>query len=141
MKLEQWRKLESFFAPFTNSDGSLAGGINPYEAPNDFRQLFEQHLRDRLDKLLETLPVISPLQTAVKAVAAPIWPDSPYPGLEAFTPEQAPIYFGRGREIDQLLKQFGDPKVRFVAVVGVSGSGKSSLVKAGLLPRLYRHYW
>lgn len=37
----------------------------------------------------------------------------------------APIYFGRGREIDQLLQQFADPKVRFVAVVGVSGSGKS----------------
>ena len=133
---EQWNKVKQFFSTFTNLDGTLAGGINPYEAPDDFRQLFEQHLRDRLDKLLETLPVISPLQTAVKPINAPIWPDSPYPGLEAFTPEQAPIYFGRGREIDQLLKQFGDPKVRFVAVVGVSGSGKSSLVKAGLLPRL-----
>jgi hypothetical protein len=56
--------------------------------------------------------------------------------LEAFTPEQAAIYFGRGLEVDQLLQQFTDPKVRFVAVVGVSGSGKSSLVKVGLLPRL-----
>jgi hypothetical protein len=35
-----------------------------------------------------------------------------------------------------LLQQFSNPKVRFVAVVGVSGSGKSSLVMAGLLPRL-----
>jgi hypothetical protein len=134
--VEQWNKLKKFFSTFTNPDGTLAGGINSYDAPDDFRQQFEQHLRDRLDNLLEILPAISPLQTAVKPVTTQIWPDSPYPGLEAFTPEQAPIYFGRGREIDQLLKHFADPKVRFVAVVGVSGSGKSSLVKAGLLPRL-----
>ncbi|MCP5082516.1 MAG: ATP-binding protein, partial [Alphaproteobacteria bacterium] len=64
------------------------------------------------------------------------WTASPYPGLAAFTPQQAPIFFGRGAEIDQLLQQFANPQVHFVAVVGVSGSGKSSLVKAGLLPRL-----
>jgi hypothetical protein len=134
---EQWNRVKQFFAAFTNPDGTLAGGINSYEAPDDFRQQFEQHLRDRLDKLLETLPATNASQTAEKSIATlPRWTDSPYPGLEAFTPEQAPIYFGRGREIDQLLQQFADPKVRFVAVVGVSGSGKSSLVKAGLLPRL-----
>ena len=134
--VEQWNKVKKFFAAFTNPDGSLAGGINLYEAPDGFRQKFEQHLRDRLDKLLESLPIIKASQTLEKPTAAPRWTGSPYPGLEAFTPEQAPIYFGRGREVDQLLQQFTDPKVRFVAVVGVSGSGKSSLVKAGLLPRL-----
>ncbi len=135
-KLDQWHRLEQFFAAFTNPDGSLAGGINHYETPDDFRQQFEHHLRDRLDKLLESLPPPAPSQTSAKPAAVPIWTGSPYPGLKAFMPEQAPIYFGRGREVDQLLQQFDDPKVRFVAVVGVSGSGKSSLVKAGLLPRL-----
>ncbi len=135
-KVEQWQKVQSFFATFTNPDGSLSGGYNRYDAPDDFRQQFEQHLRNRLDELLESLPAASASQTAKQAIAAPCWKASPYPGLEAFTPEQAPIYFGRGREIDQLLQQFADPKVRFVAVVGLSGSGKSSLVKAGLLPRL-----
>ncbi|MDD5320712.1 MAG: SUMF1/EgtB/PvdO family nonheme iron enzyme [Methylococcales bacterium] len=134
--VEQWDKVKKFFAAFTNPDGSLAGGINPYETPDDFRQQFEHHLRDRLDKLLETLPATNVSQTAVKNITVPRWAASPYSGLEAFTPEQAPIYFGRGREIDQMLQQFADPKVRFVAVVGVSGSGKSSLIKAGLLPRL-----
>ena len=134
--VEQWEKLKKFFAAFCNPDGSIKRGVNEYNSPDEFRQKFEQLLRDRLDKLLETLPVINPSQVAVKAVTTPIWPDSPYPGLEAFTPEQAPIYFGRGREIDQLIQQFADAKTRFVAVVGVSGSGKSSLVKAGLLPRL-----
>jgi hypothetical protein len=61
------------------------------------------------------------------ATTSPIWKDSLYPGLKAFTLQQAPIYFGRGPQIDQLLQQFSNPKVRFVAVVGVSGSGKSSL--------------
>jgi formylglycine-generating enzyme required for sulfatase activity len=93
-------------------------------------------LRDRLETLLSTLPPVIDLQRVEKSATNEIWQGTPYPGLEAFTPEQAPIYFGRGREVDQLLQQFADPKVRFVAVVGVSGSGKSSLVKAGLLPRL-----
>jgi hypothetical protein len=55
IKLDQWRKLESFFTTFTNPNGSFAGGFNPYETPDDFRKQFENHLRDRLDELLETL--------------------------------------------------------------------------------------
>jgi len=135
VKLEQWQKLQTFFEMFTNPDGSLAGGINYYDAPDDFREQFEHHLRDRLDKMLESLPPAAATEPG-KSTVPPKWTQSPYPGLEAFTPEQAPIFFGRGPEIDQLLKQFSEPLVRFVAVVGVSGSGKSSLVKAGLLPRL-----
>lgn len=136
MKHEQWDRLERFFRGFTNPDGSLVGGINDYAAPDDFRRKFEGHLRDRLDKLLETLPDLDIARAAKATTAAPRWTESPYPGLATFSPEQAPIFFGRGPEIDQLLRQFSDPEVRFVAVVGVSGSGKSSLVKAGVLPRL-----
>ncbi len=105
-KHDQWQKLEAFLASFTNPDGSLAGGINQYQAPDDFRQQFEQHLRDRLDKLLETLPVADAIQSSQEATPAPRWTVSPYPGLEAFTPEQAPIFFGRGPEVDQLLQPF-----------------------------------
>jgi hypothetical protein len=114
----------------------LRGGINYYDAPDDFRQQFEHHLRDRLETLLETLPAADAILPDPETAPSPRWTASPYPGLEAFTPEQAPIFFGRGPEIDQLLQQFASPQTQFVAVVGVSGSGKSSLVKAGLLPRL-----
>ena len=58
----------------------------------------------------------------------------PYPGLIAFGPEQAGLFFGRDRESDEisrLVRQHG-----FLLVVGPSGSGKSSLVSAGVLPRL-----
>ncbi|MGH9893591.1 MAG: AAA family ATPase, partial [bacterium] len=56
----------------------------------------------------------------------------PYPGLRPFAAEDAPLFFGREAQISALLRQLEDH--RFVAVVGSSGSGKSSLVRAGLLP-------
>ncbi|MBO4260117.1 AAA family ATPase [Streptomyces griseorubiginosus] len=66
----------------------------------------------------------------------------PYPGLEAFTEDDAAVFFGRDREIAELVGRL-HPAVpgraqRFVTVVGPSGSGKSSLVRAGLLPALAR---
>jgi WD40 repeat protein/energy-coupling factor transporter ATP-binding protein EcfA2 len=67
---------------------------------------------------------------------------SPYPGLESFAGEDAAVFFGRDQEIDRLLELL-QPTLqrgggRFVAIVGPSGSGKSSLLRAGLLPRLAR---
>jgi WD40 repeat protein len=66
---------------------------------------------------------------------------SPYPGLSAFTEEDAAVFFGRDAETErlwQLLQPTLHGRGRVVAVVGPSGSGKSSLVRAGLLPRLVR---
>ena len=67
---------------------------------------------------------------------------SPYPGLESFSGDDAAVFFGRDHEITRLVELL-QPTLqrgagRFVAVVGPSGSGKSSLVRAGLLPRLER---
>ena len=64
----------------------------------------------------------------------------PYRGLLAFQPEHRAFFFGREREIDQVLtalsslRSAGKPK--FVIVAGASGSGKSSLVLAGVIPKL-----
>jgi energy-coupling factor transporter ATP-binding protein EcfA2 len=68
-----------------------------------------------------------------------LWPSNPFRGLEAYEYEHAPIFFGRNEAIATALArlmgnaQTGRP---FLLVVGASGSGKSSLVKAGLLPQL-----
>src|SRR5271166_4731395 len=59
---------------------------------------------------------------------------NPYPGLRPFEVEEYESFFGRDRQIDELLTRLRDH--RFVAVVGLSGSGKSSLVRAGLIHRL-----
>ncbi len=63
-------------------------------------------------------------------------PDNPFPGLRPFEPHESALYFGRDDQIDELLERLAE--ARFLAVVGTSGSGKSSLVRAGLIPALQR---
>ena len=58
----------------------------------------------------------------------------PYPGLLAFGPEDAALFFGRDQESDDISRRLRQQN--FLLVVGPSGSGKSSLVSAGVLPRL-----
>lgn len=60
----------------------------------------------------------------------------PYPGLRAFRPEESDRFFGRDIEIEDLIERLLARNVRFIAVIGPSGSGKSSLVYAGLIPAL-----
>jgi len=67
-------------------------------------------------------------------------PENPYKGLRAFQEADADDFFGRESLVEQLLWRLGedDAGSRFLAVVGPSGSGKSSVVKAGVVPALRR---
>jgi WD40 repeat protein/energy-coupling factor transporter ATP-binding protein EcfA2 len=60
---------------------------------------------------------------------------NPFPGLRAFEEEEDILFFGREKQIDELLRKLRTS--RFLAIIGSSGSGKSSLVKSGLLPSLH----
>lgn len=60
--------------------------------------------------------------------------DSPYQGLARFEPGDRDLFFGRDRLVEDALRLVVDH--RFAALHGTSGSGKSSLLRAGLLPRL-----
>ena len=60
---------------------------------------------------------------------------NPFPGLRPFEAEDDHVFFGREKEIDDLLRRLR--LCRFLAIVGTSGSGKSSLVRAGLVPSLF----
>ncbi len=60
----------------------------------------------------------------------------PYPGLRPFKRDETDIFFGRDELSNQLIEGLDD--THFLAVVGLSGSGKSSLVRTGLLPGLKR---
>ncbi|MBL8483452.1 MAG: hypothetical protein JNJ60_14740, partial [Rhodocyclaceae bacterium] len=65
--------------------------------------------------------------------SAEIWP---YPGLRAFYPDEEYLFFGREAQVDAMVDRLA--ATHFLAVVGSSGSGKSSLVNCGLRPALYR---
>ena len=72
--------------------------------------------------------------------------ESPYRGLEAFHEEHTHLYFGRAPLVSELiqtleftLSQRDQPN--FLAIIGASGSGKSSLVLAGMLPKIRQKGW
>jgi tetratricopeptide (TPR) repeat protein len=58
----------------------------------------------------------------------------PYPGLRAFTRDESDLFFGRDGCVDSMVDRLA--ATRFLAVLGSSGSGKSSLVRTGLLDAL-----
>ena len=61
---------------------------------------------------------------------------SPYPGLMHFTRKYAPVFFGREGEVREILDRMHLPEGRFIIISGDSGVGKSSVVDAGVIPRL-----
>jgi energy-coupling factor transporter ATP-binding protein EcfA2 len=62
----------------------------------------------------------------------------PFPGLRPFEEDEEHLFFGREKSVSELLSRLRTS--RFLGVIGTSGSGKSSLVKSGLLPSLYRGF-
>ena len=62
---------------------------------------------------------------------------APYIGLRPFGEREAVLFFGRDQHIRELLSKL-EGKQRFIAVLGASGTGKSSLVRAGVVPALHR---
>jgi WD40 repeat protein/DNA-binding SARP family transcriptional activator len=112
--------------------GSVARGPDPDVLPAALRELLacgNPPIRE----------VVSGLLPAVTGAAAP--PDrvvNPYKGLRAFDEPDAADFFGRDGIVDELLDRLrqDDLRGRLVVVVGASGSGKSSIVRAGVVPRV-----
>jgi WD40 repeat protein/serine/threonine protein kinase len=91
------------------------------------------------DPTLYTRPVLDlgTVDLSTGALSSSAGPRNPYKGLRAFEEGDAEDFFGRDSLTSRVIKKLADcPTCRFLAVVGPSGSGKSSLVKAGLLPIL-----
>jgi WD40 repeat protein/transcriptional regulator with XRE-family HTH domain len=66
--------------------------------------------------------------------AGPVWTGCPYLGLASFQEQDARVFYGRAELADQLVRRLTGAGLQLVT--GDSGAGKSSLLRAGLLPRL-----
>ncbi len=83
------------------------------------------------DVLGDPVPVVS---AAATQSPAPPRERDPYPGLRPFRSDESDIFFGRETQTDEMVQRLKTS--RFLAVVGTSGCGKSSLVRAGLVAAL-----
>jgi len=124
----QWERLKSFFARwFQTSDGHFKAAFQTFTSTDDFESQLDRLLRDWLQQKLANGGVVTwPIESC----------GSPYPGLQSFGPKYAPVFFGRVRDTARAIEAWSEAKSPFLIVVGASGSGKSSLVRAGLVPRL-----
>jgi len=96
--------------------------------------------KDALSFAVTFRNALPPSSIKVAAAASPLEVRNPYKGLRSFTEADADDFYGRGAFVERLLKRWSRSGVhgRFLAVVGPSGSGKSSAVRAGLVPALRR---
>ncbi|MET0398176.1 MAG: hypothetical protein ABW277_15350 [Longimicrobiaceae bacterium] len=78
-----------------------------------------------------------PLALGVTAAPAMVDAENPWPGLESFRERDQPFFRGRDAEADELARRVR--RERLCILYGVSGLGKSSLLQAGLFPRVREH--
>jgi formylglycine-generating enzyme required for sulfatase activity len=136
-KIQQFDRVSQFFKQFQDAEGRYTGGVNSYNTHADFKALFKSQLLTYLRHLRDRPPAATPTPTVTKpGTDIPI---RPYRGLNALTENDAPIFFGREAETLEVLSRVNAK--RLVFVLGASGSGKSSLVGAGVLPKLPKHEW
>ncbi len=123
---------EGRFIPLLLSDCEIPKELERYKYVD-----YREHTDAALVALLKACP--SPIEPIPQTPQPePTWDIAtqgpPYRGLEALKDQQADLFFGRGAELKELVAKLADKP--FVVVVGASGAGKSSLVWAGLLPKL-----
>ncbi len=133
-QLRQFAALDGFWERHFANQGTFLGAYTSFTSDVEFATAFEQHLR----KLIERR--IAALGGARLGMPNKVWAQAPFRGLEAYEFEHAPIFFGQDEALAKAMLQLtrsaaaGSP---FLIVFGASGSGKSSLVKAGILPKLF----
>lgn len=135
----QWDSLQRFiqhwFTDLTDG-GTFKAAFRGYHNTAEFEEILEEHLR----KTIVDIGGTEAQETALGA-QAPRWSEgSPYRGFKVFEFEHAAVFFGRTRAIDEVIGQLRDQvsqgKPPFVVIFGGSGSGKSSLLRAGVIPAL-----
>ncbi len=134
-RLDQKRALDGFIQHWFHNtqDGTLVAAFHPFEHPVDFEEKLEIHLRKLIEAKL-------PPGRALAEAAPPSWTrGSPFRGLAVFEPEHAAVFCGRSKatsEVVAALREQARAGSAFVLVTGMSGGGKSSLLRAGVLTLL-----
>jgi eukaryotic-like serine/threonine-protein kinase len=126
-----WQVLKGFFQEwFLTNEGHFKAAFNSYSSVDDFEAQLEKLLRKWIaDKVAGGRVIRWPI--AVKG--------SPFRGLAAFGAKHAPVFFGRNDDTNravELWREAGRRALPYLLIVGASGSGKSSLARSGLIPRL-----
>jgi len=121
--------LEAFWSEWFKSEkGQFKAAYQVFVTTDDFEQQLERLFR----QWLQSHDLLGP------RLAWPKEKGSPFRGLASFEAEHAPVFFGRDRAIDEARRRFAAAAhdAPFLLIVGASGSGKSSLARAGVIPRL-----
>jgi hypothetical protein len=112
----------------------------PTDVPRELIQIVDRCLlkikENRWQSAGELLAALEPFLPGRTRVAELQLDESPYAGLSSFQEADAGKFFGRNREIAAMMTRIRDRPM--MAVVGSSGVGKSSFVRAGLVPALKR---
>ena len=120
---------EKFYDPDTKT---VYGAYHQFEAPTSFEQKLTEHLRRLIIHKIGHEAILIE------------WEGNPYVGLRAFRYDENAIFYGRRQTINSLeekLTRWLPDKAPCLFVLGESGSGKSSLVRAGLLPDMIEFGW
>jgi len=134
-RLEEKQKLDDFLHKwFFTETAEFKAAFSQFATTHEFELVVEQHLRRLIQRRVDALD-----DSAADAAPARWRGGSPFRGLEPFDVEHAGIFYGRGRarmELREALTQRAGQGTAFVLLLGMSGSGKSSLVRAALIPDL-----
>lgn len=128
---QQLKGLNAFWQRHFANQGMFTGAYTSFQADHEFAVALEMHLRKLIERRIDALQV----ERAARASALP-----PFRGLESYEFEHAPIFFGQDEWLAKGMLQLTSNAERgtpFLLVLGASGSGKSSLVKAGIAPKLF----
>ena len=135
-KLRQKKALDDFLGRwFGDAATGFTNAFHAFQTPEQFEQLIEAHLR----RLLQAKAAQAPEADGAAPPPARWRQGSPFRGLESFGYEHASVFFGRTRAIGEIREALVERARRgaaFVLVLAASGSGKSSLLRAGLLPTI-----
>lgn len=130
--LAQLDALDAFWRRHFADRGVFLAAYDEYSTLEAFAARLEQSLRALIERRIKEMP-------AGAETPAATWFGPPFRGLQAYGFEHAPIFFGRDATVAKAAEQLATNAragAAFLLVSGASGSGKSSLVQAALVPRL-----